>query len=321
MFATGCAAVKTVKVDRALFSTQGSGGAMPSDILGEPIIIRFDGLDAKNHEIELAALAESLAGLSRIIGASGHFAITQQVSLRRDLQTVRVVAKPPRDGCFIVETFLQFADQHPLIKEYAVQVLAPLTVLVVTYVFARAAGKKEEMKLLHASLDTAIKELGSRDQKTVDRLIDTIDVMAGRLKPSVKRAVAPIGGSARTLTVSAASVTERTVVDEADKAAMTSPAGLSVDEERTYTVLISELDMQTGTCHVDIEGDETGQRHLARITDPESSLPNNTYVLAMAAKEPLEVRAKATYRDEQIERLFISNHTGRPRGEPDFELA
>lgn len=294
---------------------------MTDSVLGEPIVIRFDGLDADRHEMELVGLSEALDGLARIIAATSNFAISQEYSLRRDTQRVRVVARTPKDGCFIINAIVQYAHHHPMFKDYAIEVIAALTVTLITYIFARAAGKKEEMKILGASLDTAIRELGARDQPTIDRLLGTIDKMADNLRPAVRRSVAPLGESARTLTVGLSSVERGVVLDEADKAAITSPAGLSVDEERSYVVLISELDMQTGACHVDIDGDEARARHPAKITDPECSLPNNAYVMSMAAQEPLAVRAKATIRDGVIERLFISNHDGRLRGEPDFELA
>ncbi|MEI9890370.1 MAG: hypothetical protein WDN45_06900 [Caulobacteraceae bacterium] len=251
---------------------------MTESLLGEPIVIRFDGLDAANHEMELVGLAESLDGMARIIAASSNFAITQGYSLRRDTQKVRVVVAAPKEGCFLMQAYIQYAHHHPMFKDYSIQVIAPLTASIIAYIFARAANKKEEMKILGANLELAIRELGSRDQPTIDRLLGTIDKMADNLKPAARRAVAPIGASARTLTVGITSVERGVVIDEADKDAISSPAGLSVDEERGYNVLISELDMQTGACHVDIDGEEDSARYPAKITDPEVALPNNVYV-------------------------------------------
>ncbi|HEX3920464.1 MAG TPA: hypothetical protein VHW60_24245 [Caulobacteraceae bacterium] len=287
--------------------------------LGEPIIIRFDGLDADQHELELLSLSEALDGLSRIISAAAHFALTQEIATRKDKQTVRVVARAPAEGCFVVHAIVQYAHAHPMFKEYALATVSALTATAITYIFTSAAGKKEEMRHLSTALESAIRELGSRDQPTIDRLLTTVERMAENLKPAVKRAIAPIGKSARTLTVGMDSVETKVVIDEADRAAIDSPAGLTVDDERPYVVEISELDMQTGACHAAI-ADEPERRYPARITDPAVSLPNNPYVLSMAAKTALAVRAKATYRDGEIERLFISNTEDRPRGEPDFEL-
>ena len=64
------------------------------DALGEPVLIRYEGLDADSHEIEIAAFADSLKGLSRIIGVAGNFAATQKFVQHKDALSVRVVAQP-----------------------------------------------------------------------------------------------------------------------------------------------------------------------------------------------------------------------------------
>lgn len=294
---------------------------MADNLLSDPIVIRFDGSDASRHEIDLRQLSVALDGLSRIIAASSNLAITGELSTRRDTQKVRVVARTPRDGCYIIDAVVQYAHHHPMFRDYSIAVVSGLTVGIISFVFSKARGRSEEMKHLSEGLQLAIKELGAKDRPTIDRLLDTIDKMADELKPAARRAVAPIGESARTLSVSLGANGTGVKLDEADKAAIMSPAGLSVGEEKRYKVLISELDMFTGSCHVDVEGDEVVGRHPAKITDPECSLPNNIYVLSMAAQRPLAVWAKATIREGVIERLFISNHEGRLRGEPSFSLA
>jgi hypothetical protein len=208
-----------------------------------------------------------------------------------------------------------------MFRDYSIAVAAPLTITLIAYIFARAKGNREELKLLSGALDTAIRQLGARDQPTIDRLLETIEKMSVDMHSSARRAVAPIGETARTLAIRLRDGGPVATVDEADKSAIMSPAGLTVDDERSYSVLISELDMKTGACHVALKGGSEDVRHPARITDPECSLPNNPYVLAMAAQDYLGVRAKATIRDGLIEKLFISNHDGSPRGEPDFALA
>jgi hypothetical protein len=285
---------------------------MPEQPLSEPIVIRFDGLDAEKHEIELGSLAESLRGLSRIITVTSHFALTQELVLKQPRFAVRVVAQAPKEGCFIIHAFVQYAHQHVLFTSFASATLAALTSTLISFTVAKALNKKEEMKQLRGALETAIHELGTRDQATVDRLLNTVDKMADALVPAVKHAVAPVGSSARTLTIGVASADERKVViDEPDKATILSQATLTVTDESTYEVLITELDMDSGSCHVSLAGETETERYAARITDPAVSLPNNAYVTSMAAKTTLRVRAKATMRDGQIERLYISDYEGR----------
>ena len=289
---------------------------------GEPVVIRYDGLDAAEHVVELRALAQSLQGLSRIISASAHFAITEKVSTRRDTQDVRIVVTAPRDGCFIISLVVQYAHHHPLITTIATGALANLFSAAIAYVFGRSLYKRDEMKHISAALEHAITELGSRDRPTIERLLDTVDKMADALAPAVKQAVAPVGVSARTMTVGLPSrPQENTIIDEAAKDVIMSEASLRVGEEKAYDVLISELDMVSGACHVHLAGEPEKDRHAATITDPEVQLPNNAYVTAMAAKTRLGVQAKATLREGEIDRLYISNHDGRERGDPDFQLA
>ncbi len=300
---------------------------MADDVPGETITIQFDGLDADRNEIDLSDLAESLAGLSRILTVSGHFGLTGEMALQRRTLKVRTVAKAPQAGSFTVQSIIQFAHQHPLFGQTEVNVIAGLTVAAISYIFAKAIGDKREMQHLSGALNKAIDAIGARadvaqshDSKTIDQLLATVDKMADKLLPAVRRSVAPVGGTARTLTVTADSMEHPVVIDEAAKAAIMSPAGLTVDDERSYEVLISELDMQTGLCHVALSAAAPEERIPAKITDPEVWLPNNPYVSAMASKTTIDVRAKATRREGEIERLFISNYAARRRGEPDFGL-
>lgn len=272
------------------------------DALGESIVVRYDGLDADRHEIEMSALADSIKGLARIFAVAGNFAATQRYIQHKDAMAVRVVAAAPRPHCFEFLATIQWASQNPLIAT----TVGGLFVVLVSWIFKRAAGRREEMKNLRGALETAIKELGTKDQATVDRLLDTVDKMADALRPAAKQAVAPIGESVRTLTITGAKADRPLVVDEAEKAAIVSEVPLEVGEERTYHVLITELDMLSGNCHMSF-ADEPESKIAGRITDPAFASPNNKYALALAAKQVLAVRAKATLRDGEIDRLHISD--------------
>jgi hypothetical protein len=115
--------------------------------LGEPIVIRFDGLDADHHEIELSTLLTSLGGLSQIIATSAHFALTGELSLRRDQRSLRVVVRAPREECWVIHAVVQLVHEHPTITTYASATLANLTSGVIGYIFARNANQREELRL------------------------------------------------------------------------------------------------------------------------------------------------------------------------------
>lgn len=276
--------------------------AFVTDAVGDGILIRYDGLDADRHEIEVGDLAKSLQGLSRILGVTANFAATQKLVLHQDARAVRVVIKPPQAHCFEMIAFVRWASENPLFSTAVGGFLSTL----LTYVFLNAANKKEEMKHLSGALEAAIKELGTRDQKTVDRLLGTIDKMADALVPAAKQAVTPIGSSASTLTIGPVNSAARTVLGEAEKDAILSEAGNEVGDEATFRLTITELDTDTGGAHVRLEH-EADIRLAAKITDPAFALPNNGYAVALASQHLVAVRAKPTLKDGRIQKLFISN--------------
>jgi hypothetical protein len=216
------------------------------------------------------------------------------------------LAKPPEEGSFEFWAAVEWVGTNPLMATF----VGGLFVSLVSYIFNRAAGQREEMKQLRGALDTAIRELGARDQATVDRLLDTVDKLADALRPSARLAVAPVGESARTLTIGGATEGRPSIViGEAEKAAILSTSELEVGAEKPYHLVITELDMVSGNCHVAFV-DDPDARVPGRITDPAFGVPNNLYALAMAAQRPITVRAKATLKDGEIERLHISDTVG-----------
>jgi len=271
--------------------------------IDEPILIRYDGMDAAGHEIEMASLAKSLQGIARIISVAGNFAATHQFVQHQDAMAIKVVVRPPEAHCYEMVALLKWGAQHPLIAT----TVGGLAVTLITYIFKRAAGQREEMKHLQASLETAIRELGSRDSAVVSRLLDTVDRMADSLAPSVRLAVDPIGKTASTLSVGSLDRTRETNIGAAEKEAILQRAPAEIDQERTYHILITSLDVEGGTCRLSLINDPDAPRISGRITDPMVLMPDNKYALSMAAHRPIVVRAKASLRDGIIEKLFISD--------------
>jgi hypothetical protein len=275
---------------------------MAADSIGDPILIRFDGIDADEHEIEISAFAESLRGLSRVLAVAGNFAATQKYVQHLDAMDVRIVVGPSEPKCFQFLAFVKWAAEDPLIAT----VVGGLFVSLVCYIFSRAAGKREEMKQIRGALDVAIKELGTRDQATVDRLLETVDKMADALKPAARQAVAPVGKTANSLTIASVSGGQAVTLGTAEKAAMSGTAATEVGDEKTYEILVTELDLETGACKFLFINDlET--RFSGKITDPALGIPNNGYAMGLASMQPIHVRAKATLREGAIDKLFISN--------------
>ena len=266
------------------------------------LTVRFDGMDADDHEIELIALGVSLQGIGRIATVAGNFAATQTYTKQLRGRTLKATAREPRAACFSVDVVWTFVQQHQLLSGSFGAILAAL----MPAMFAYAANRREEMKHLREALETAIRQLGHRDDGAVQQLLSIIDKMVSDMRPSVRKAVEPIGTSCRTLTLRTGR--ERYVYDEADKAEITKSDSEDIKDIETYEVLISELDLKRGTAKVHLNGDLSQPRVNAIVTDPEIVDPENPYANAFSSQMPLTVHAKALLRDGQLKTLYISDY-------------
>jgi len=276
--------------------------------LGDPIDIRFDGLDADDHLVEMSDLASSLKGLSRIMTVAGTFATNQKLVERSKARPVRVMVGPPKDGCLIVQATMTWLDQHAFVAS----TVSGTVVLLIGYIFKKAANQREEMKELRGALDTAIKALGHRDEPLVGRLLDTIDRMADILKPAVKQAVAPIGRSAGTMAISGhGGGGPRVVVDKAERDAIYAEEPLEIGDESMILVRFTEMNLEARTCRIALD-DDSDERYPADITDPEIMVPESAYAQAFSKQAQLLVRAKPTLRDGIAQRWYISGYSNEP---------
>jgi len=262
-------------------------------------------LGSTSHEIELFALGESLQGIARIIAVLGNFTVTGRYTKQFQAQEVRVVAAEQHAECFELQVLLQWAREVGIFQGMA----GPTLDALVTFALMKSSRASEQMKHLREALEAAIRELGHKDTAFIARMMDTVDKMVDALKPSVKQAVAPVGKTCETMMIGNGTP----IIDRAMKDAIMSAGDLEFLDEKEYQVLITELDLENYTCKVrmpddNVEGeDNTVPRYLAQITDPVLAKPDNAYVQAMSKRNYLIVRAKATIRDGEIERFYISN--------------
>ena len=102
------------------------------------ISLRYDGLDAENHEIDLACLGESLKGFSKILATAGNFAVTQRYSKNVAGQDVKVYAKEARANCFTLDAVLNFVGQSQLFSGAVGSILGAL----IPYILAGTHRKR-----------------------------------------------------------------------------------------------------------------------------------------------------------------------------------
>ncbi len=271
--------------------------------------LRYDGLDAEKHEIELASLGESLKGFSKILATAGTFALTQKYSKNVAGQEVKIYAKEPRANCFSLDTVMNFITQSQLFSGSAGAILGAL----IPYIFAKNAQKKEEMKYLKDALEKAIEALGNKDKGTIEGLISVIDKMAGELRPSVRQAVSPIGSTCNKISVTSGHGFKPAVINEKDKEIIDQLEDDEVLGLREYRVFLTEFDAHRMTAKVIIEGEDSDKRISAQISDPSVSKSDNPYLISLSkflshGLDPIaaaKITAKASVRKGAISKLFI----------------
>jgi len=265
------------------------------------ITIRFDGLDAEEHEIDLFSLGESMQGIARIAGTVGHFVATQEYSRQFRSHELKVLAKEPRQNCFSIDVVFEFIRQHQMLSGTFPSALTGL----IAWLLHRATKKDTPGVDLSSKLLETLRELAGQNAEQTARLHSIMERMVVDLRPSLKQTFAPVGVSCRTLTIVTPQRTD--TFDETDKAALLVPISDEITELRDWVVLITELDLERGTCKARLATDPEERRINAVITDPLLKQLNNPYSLAMAAGEPLPVRGKAHIQDGTIKRLYVSD--------------
>jgi hypothetical protein len=265
----------------------------------EDIPIRYDGLDAASHQIELNSFGESLQGMARVLAVTGNLIVTGRYVKQYQAQDIRVLVREPEANCVTVHAMLQFAPQQQIFAGVGDTILGAL----LAWLFGRAANRRDEMKALKDSLDKAIAALASNNQQMVGALTTAVDRMADGLRPAIRQAVQPIGTTCNKMTIGGA-----VVIDEASAAAIRSDEGDEVGEEKTWRIRITELDLESQSAKVRL-ADDADQEHRikARITDPAFAVSPNPYAAALVSQTDISVRAKATLRDGDIAQLYISN--------------
>ena len=275
--------------------------------LNIPFEIRYEGLDAEDHKIDMAALAESLDGFSRLYAVIGHFISTGQYAKQMQALNVKAYAQESEAKCFNISAVLDFATSAGLFQG----VMGAALTAIVAYTIHRSSGNKEEMKHLRDLLE---QQLGFSKQVT-ERMMDTIDRLADGLRPSVKKAVSPVGDTCSRIDLYAEGEKHQTL-DQALKDSLASDVDSQITSEKVYAIEISEMDRIKRTCKVRLIGSDTEEvteddgsprRINADITDPAALVEPNVYMEAWYKSTKLNVKAKALLRNGLIVKLYISD--------------
>ena len=278
--------------------------------MDQKFIIRFDGLDADQHRLDMRTFGEALTGFDKLINTGLVSLAEHRIPKRGERYALQLHASEPRRGSFDIVASLapSVAWALPLVHETFYTGAAEIMWRWTSWVLSMAGGREREADPHFLALMDLAREIhrGRFESEEANRkfMLEVFD----RVIPAARNAVAPVGPSCDSMTVGYGEpVLEapKTFVDLPMADAIRSKVKLEVKDMETMRVRVDGLVHHNRQLKID-HPQEPGKFLNASVRDPAFDQPENVYLDALGRKGWLEVQAKPSTRpDGRIERLYI----------------
>lgn len=276
------------------------------DSYSRGIPIKFDGLDATGGTLEMYHFGNSLVGISRILKNSAHFAFRHEYARRLDKPYVRILARPPQEGSYILEAVAVAQTGYPLLQPMLEDITWELITTVVGAIFLRRSGRREEMDRLLGLVHNLIEQQGIRDKGARKELVGIVHHLIDANQSAVLHALQPVGKTCASLQVGETEA-NAPVIDLPTVDSIRSEGELIVRDDKTYRGRLDSITLHTKSCKIELE-EEEGKYYSGKMMDPEILEIENKYTKALHQGSILEFTAKAlTTQDGDIKTLYISD--------------
>ncbi|MGB0506875.1 MAG: hypothetical protein ACPGGK_11835 [Pikeienuella sp.] len=277
-------------------------------------VIKYDGLDATNHTIDMRKFGEAIVGLDKVIN-NGLIAISEyRIPKKGERFPLRIHAQEPKKGSFEVAGEIANdiapvgATVLPLVHEMFYSSASDIVWRWVSWVLNMSGGREKEADPHFVALLELTKEIhrGRTDDSDANRkfLLDVLD----RVAAPAKGIVAPVGTSADTVTVAPSRgrmAEEKTTIDEAMADAIRSKERLVVGDMETFTVSVDGFSHDSRTLKI-ANPDAPEKFMTASVRDPAFTDGDNVYTRAAANRSQLIVSAKPSRsKDGTLRKLYI----------------
>jgi hypothetical protein len=281
----------------------------------EPIILRYEGLTADQHLIDLGPVGVSLQGAAQLLGSSGTIVFSGQYAKRSEALQVRVLAGIPKEDSWDIPAILMTispaaAPMLPTIVDQSRAAATKAVTAILKYVIGRLSAQPSDsdVKAMLGTVEKAMAEVG----QTSRHAIDAVERMATYQRPAARLLVHPIGVSCASLSIGEPSQ-DGLLINRTMRDAIDAPESLVVGAARRYEILLSELDLKNRSCKFSLRAEADPEHRVnGEITDPILHVPNNAYCIALTEQRWLSVIAKPELKDGEIERLYISDIAAPP---------
>jgi hypothetical protein len=280
--------------------------------------VRFDGLDAENHRLDMRLFGRSLIGFERAVSDSLFLASEGRLPHPRERRSLVVKVIAPHAACLDYKAIVEAAPNilpfaHDLLNNPGTKFLFEF----LSYLLKLKGGKPKEAEAhlietfrIAQQMHSADLEDRRHERESIyaneDRWRQHSLQLADRLGSAVKEIVAPVGPSSETLRLTAPDGALATVVDVPMAEAVRSREPLEVGEMTKMKVRVDGMIKHTRQLKVEL-ADNPGRFVNAEVRDPAFDQRPNAYTRAFDNDDFLEVDAKATYKDGELLKLHIMN--------------
>ena len=261
------------------------------------IEIRYDGIDANDHVIDMRLFGESLIGLEKALSTGLNTLATGSIPKSRSRPTLAIKATAPRPGSVAFDALVEMANGAlPILAPVLVAEGAKIARLLIGAIIKRSAGQKKQAD---ADVDQIVElaKIGAADREAERALVrDLVD----KLAPTAAPIVAPVGRSCEALSISDGA--EVTDIDVPMAQAVRSKADLEVSDMQAMRIRVDGVVVHTRSLKIE-DPNEAGRFVSAEVRDPAFTDGENIYTTSVT--KYLDVQAKATYRDGRLYKLHI----------------
>ena len=285
----------------------------------ESFLVKYQGNDTDQHIIDSQQYGESMVGNGKLYVSVAYFCTYGEVLKPRQATEIKCYTTEAKSGSYDTGLIVAAsATQLPLFAGLYKPCMDWLIGQLTKYIKDKLTGRGNVEKLAETISESAKRSdelnlvLVNGILKANDHMADINKTLLEKLpglveanKGNMKRAVTPIGRSCNEITHFTGSENEFDIL-EADAAAIRSKDELEVDDMKDYECsLISELNTKTGHCHLHLT--ELHKHVVGKISDPLLQEPGNIYSKSLDAQTGFKFKAKATLKDGEIYRLYVSD--------------
>lgn len=283
--------------------------------MSNSFVIRFDGLDASDHMLDMRRLGESLVGLDRVVNVGMLSLANHRLPKRGERFPLVVRAQAPHEGS--VEIYGDLAPAVavglPLVHEMFNTAAGELAWRWITWVFNMTGGRTQDADPHFVELMELTKEIhkGRAESEAANREF-LLEVLR-EVTPATRSAVSAVGRSANTVAFRGGEDgSVETVIDVPMADAIRSSEKLEVGDMEQFVVRVDGLIHHGRQLKIE-HPDEPNHFISAEVRDPAFSEPDNVYLQAMNVMGRLEVTAKPTRKqDGRLHRLYIMDAKAVP---------